>query len=139
MFESDSYAQATAGRFTDDNRYEFSPSNQLERDQLHHHFSILGGWIQTNAIKMAQSSAFNPTLVCTLVIKRASTSVVARAESAAVEPISWLVLLWWARASWSAASVELIAISILGDRRLKTAKNAEIDVRDRLGTLIYQT
>ena len=82
------------GRFTYNIRYEFSPSDQLERDQLTHRFLIPGGGIHTNAIKITQSSAFNPTLVCTLVMKRASTSAVARAESAAVEPISWLVLLW---------------------------------------------
>lgn len=54
----------------------------------------IGGWRHTKASEMAQSSAFSPTLVCTLIMKRASTKSVARAESAAVESMSWFVLLW---------------------------------------------
>lgn len=74
--------------------------------------------MQTKAITIAQSSTFNPTLVCTLVMKRAITSIVARAESAAVEPMSWPVLLWWAWASWYAASAGLIDMLMLGVHKL---------------------
>ena len=46
-------------------------------------------------------------------MKRASTSTVARAESAAVESMSSPDLLWLAWASWYAASAGLIDILIL--------------------------